>query len=241
MLYKGRPQSISAHQPASSHETRSRRVVLSIQARFCWAFGMAMAAPGSQQGLDRRRQRVVSSRPRVDSKQQRAASAAYMGPSGQYVVLVGSYGQRQAGRAFIGSRVFVSAVVEVSEIPRSHPSRMEQMAPHGLCEVSCFFLRCLGDVERSVSWESTTTTSNCRRLRRVEEEKDRNAAAISASASRPSGLALGCQEPSGRRSIALPAVDGRCAGAAKSFLPRRRGPGRGPVGNRVSLESRCRD
>lgn len=200
-----------------------------------------MAAPGSQQGLDRRRQRAVSSRPRLDSQQQRAASAAYMGPSGQYVVLVGSYGQRQAGRAFIGSRVFVSAVVEVSEIPRSHPSRMEQMAPHGLCEVSCLFLRCLGDVGRSVSWESTTTTSNCRRLRRVEEEKDRDAAAISASASRPSGLALGCQEPSGRRSIALPAVDGRCAGAAKSFLPRRRGPDRGPVGNRVSLESRCRD
>lgn len=104
-----------------------------------------------------------------------------------------------------------------------------------------FFLRCLGDVGRSVSWESTTTTSNCRRLRRVEEEKDRDAAAISASASRPSGLALGCQEPSGRRSIALPAVDGRCADAAKSFLPRRRGPGRGPVRNRVSLESRCRD
>ena len=62
-----------------------------------------------------------------------------MGLSGQYVVLVGSYVNARPGRAFIGSRVFVSAVVEVSEIPRSHPSRMEQMAPHGLCEVSVFF------------------------------------------------------------------------------------------------------
>lgn len=59
MLYKGRPQSISAHQPASSHETRSRRVVLSIQARSCWAFGMAMAAPGSPA---RPRQKATESR-----------------------------------------------------------------------------------------------------------------------------------------------------------------------------------
>lgn len=133
MLYKGCPQPISAHQPASSYEILTGGVVdpspiLSV--------GIWNGRPGLPA---RPRQKATESRLIVSPRRVEYQRAAYMGLSGQYVVLVGSYGQRQAGRALIGSRVFVSAVVEVSEIPRSHPSRMEQMAPHGLCECLVFF------------------------------------------------------------------------------------------------------